>query len=111
MRAATLRTKIAIVERVRTETETGGATYDDLTLVDPLWARQLSRREAERYTGTQLEGVTRVVYEIRYRADITTRMEVIRGSDRLRITGIEDPDEDRRRRLHLTCERRAGDAA
>jgi len=109
MRAATLRIPITVVLPTRVATESGGAIYADAHVID-LRARQLTSRESERYTGTQLEGVTRRTYEIRYYPDLTTAMEVIHGSDRLRVTGIEDPDEGRRRRLILTCELRAGAA-
>jgi head-tail adaptor len=107
MRAATLRHAITVVLPTRVADEYGGATYNDTTVVE-LRARQLSSRESERYTGTQQEGVTRRSYEIRYYPGLTTAMEVIHGLDRLRVTGIEDPDEGRLRRLILTCELRAG---
>jgi SPP1 family predicted phage head-tail adaptor len=109
MRAATLRLPITVVEPTRVANDSGGATYADAHVID-LYARQLSSREAERYTGGQLEGVTRRVYEVRYCDGLTSKMDIIHGSDRLRITGLEDPDEGRKRRLLVTCELRAAAA-
>jgi SPP1 family predicted phage head-tail adaptor len=106
MRAGTLRDQIKIVHILRTDDELGGATHDWSEFAT-LWARKLSRREAERSTGMQLEGIERRVYEIRYIDGITTAMAIVAEDlDRpYRLTAVEDPDEGRRRRLLLTCER------
>jgi head-tail adaptor len=107
MRGASLRHPITVVTPTRVADDSGGASYDTYDTVIELRARKLTAREAERYTGAQHEGTERRTYEIRYYPGLTTAMEVIHGSDRLRITGIEDPDEGRNRRLILTCELRA----
>lgn len=109
MRAASLRIPITIVEPTRVPDDSGGAEYADTTVID-LRARQLSSREAERYSGAQLEGVIRRVYETRYYAGITSSMVALIDGYRFRVIGAEDPDEGRRRRMMLTCERRRGDA-
>jgi head-tail adaptor len=110
MRAADLRHQIEILTDGRIEDELGGSISVPGVFAT-LYGRKLNAREMERYSAGQLEGASRVVYEVRWVPGITTAMQARIDLQVHRITGIEDPDNGRQRRLHLVVERKAGDAA
>lgn len=99
-----MRDRVAVKALTPTEDDRGGQSEDYSTTTATVWAKVSQESGSEGEGGQQVHHTGRYMVTIRYRSDVDPTSRITWGSRTLRITGIRDPDDGRKRFLELTCE-------
>lgn len=68
----------------------GGEQVPSWSTLDNVWAKKLSAKAAEKWTGEQFQGYRTVVWEILYRTDITNLQRVVYDSVNYDVLGVTE---------------------
>jgi len=99
-----MRERVAIKSMARTADGKGGFTEGFGSTLATVWAKVEALSASEREAGSQVEHARRYEVTIRYLSTVTPAMRLTWGSRTLKIEGLQDLTEERKRFLLLTCE-------
>lgn len=78
------------------------------TTLATVWAFLMEQRPSEVFNAGSDQPLEQVIFQVRYRTDITQSMVVVYKSNRFEIKGIKEVGRDNR--LNLVCERQGASA-
>lgn len=90
-----LRHRVSLLEPVRTPDGGGGASIA-YQQVGEVWAEVMTARPKETERTDALISLKSLTIRVRWRADVVPGWRVIHAGRTLRVTGVRDPDGDRR---------------
>ena len=102
MKAGKLDRRLSVKTSTFAQDAAGQPVATETTLAT-IWAHKMEQRPSEVFNAGSDKVLEQIIFQVRYRTDITTSMVVVYKTNRFEIKGITEVG--RNNRMNLICER------